>query len=210
MRSSGSTRSSLARAPVPLFVRVVGDDHPKACTGRRLLRRGLARETHRAAGLRPPPVLLDPFAPDPLSGADRPIVLRGGILVVDCSWNQLGARGGFPEPGGTGRRPPFRRRLPILIAANHQHYGRIAELNTVEAFAAALYLVDRRAEAASLLDGFPGGDGFLSLNRTRLDRYLRAQSADEVRDAERELYGHGDAEAADSRPATPPVHSSGG
>ena len=191
MRSSGSTRNPRADGAVPLLVRIVGDDHPKACTGRRLVRRGLARPVGRIDGLAPPPVLLDPFADEPLSGGDRARSAVAGFLVVDCSWNRLGARSGFAAEAGGGRARPARRRLPILIAANPQHYGRVAELNTVEAFAAALYLTARASAAARLLEGFPGGVEFLAVNRERLDRYARARSADEVRSAERELFGAG-------------------
>jgi len=186
MRSSGSTPNPPPRARVPLYVRVVGDDHPKACTGRRLLHRGLARRWSGRWGSSPP-VVLDPFAREPLSGADRIAVRRGGLLVVDCSWNRLSERGAFPAGAGSG--PMTRRRLPILVAANPQHYGRLAELNTVEAFAAALSVVGRPLEAQRVLQGFSGGDGFLAINGDRLVRYATARSADEVRDAEQALFG---------------------
>jgi pre-rRNA-processing protein TSR3 len=184
MRSSESTRSPSPRAALPLFVRVVGDDHPKACTGRRLLVRGLARAARHEPG-GPPPVVLDPFAAEPLSALDRIEARRGGLLVVDCSWNRLSARGKFPRDRNDGPH----RRLPILVAANPQHYGRVAELNTVEAFAAALYLLGRGEESESLLAGFAGGDGFLALNRQRLDRYREARDPEAVRIAERDLFG---------------------
>jgi pre-rRNA-processing protein TSR3 len=143
----------------------------------------------RIDGIYPPPIVLDPFAPEALSGADRSLALRGGLLVVDCSWNRLGLRGSFPEGGVPGRTRPLRRRLPILVAANPQHFGRVAELNTVEAFAAALYLTGRSADAARLLGGFPGGVEFLTLNRERLDRYARARSTEGIRAVEADLFG---------------------
>ena len=191
MRSSASTHSPRPRTPLRLFVRIVGDDHPKVCTGRRLLHRGLAR-AFRSEGRATAPVLLDPFARDPLSGADRDPARRGGLLVVDCSWNRLAVRGAFGGNDIGARDALVRRRLPILVAANPQHYGRVAELNTVEAFAAALHIVGRPQEAAETIAGFPGGEGFLALNRERLDRYSRTRSPSEVLAAERELFGPGD------------------
>ncbi|EQD39056.1 protein containing DUF367, partial [mine drainage metagenome] len=161
---------------IPLFLEVTGDDHPRACTGRRLLRRGLARSVERAGVVHPTPVVLDPYGHDPLSPADRAAAERGGVLAVDCSWNRVAARGGLP---GGRDGPGRRRRLPILVAANPQHYGRLAELNTVEALSAALYVLGHRAQAAALLEGFRGGGNFLEVNRSRLEAY--AASADRGR-----------------------------
>jgi pre-rRNA-processing protein TSR3 len=187
LRSSEDTPSPSPRPAIPLLLLLAGEDHPKACTGRRLLHRGLARPVRRIASLRPVPIVLDPHAADPLSAADRAAARRGGVLAVDCSWNRLEARGGLPglasDDGG------IHRRLPILVAANPQHFGRIAELNTVEALSAALYLLGQRAQAARLLDGFRGGDGFLTINQERLDFYASRRTADAVRVAERKLYG---------------------
>jgi pre-rRNA-processing protein TSR3 len=187
MRSSGSTPNRRPRPPVRLYLVLAGEDHPKACTGRRLLQRGLARKVRSADGVSPPPVVLDPYAPEPLGAPDRARAARGGILAVDCSWNRLAERGGFP--GAAGEEPGTRRRLPILIATNPQHYGRPAQLNTVEALAAALFLLGRRDDAARLLSGFRGSDAFLRVNAERLAEYARAADADEIRAAERRLFG---------------------
>ncbi len=119
--------------------------------------------------------------------ADRSHARRGGVLAVDCSWNRLASRGSLPGlPADDGG---IHRRLPILVAGNPQHFGRIAELNTVEALSAALYVLGQRTEAAHLLEGFRGGDGFLTINRERLDFYASRRTADAVRLAERRLYG---------------------
>ena len=187
MPSSGSTRSPRRSPSVRLYIALAREDHPKACTGRRLLRRGLAREVRQIDRISPAPVVLDPYAPDPLGRAERQLALRAGLLAVDCSWNRLTRRGGFPDAATPG--PALRRRLPILIATNPQHYGRPAQLNTVEALAAALYLVGRPGDAARLLEGFSGSDSFLRVNAERLDAYALARDADGVRAAERRLFG---------------------
>jgi pre-rRNA-processing protein TSR3 len=189
MRSSGSTRSPSPETAVPLFVFLVGEDHPKACTGRRLIHRGLAspRLQNGEGGRRP--IVLDPHAGRPLSRTDRPAVERGGLLAIDCSWNRIGDRGRLPASveARTGTLP--HRRLPILIAANPQHYGRPTELNTVEALAAATFLAAHAVQAEALLDGFRGGSQFLEINRERLEAYAAASDAEAVRSAERRLFG---------------------
>lgn len=187
MRSSQSTRNRSSDGPVRLFVVVTGEDHPKACTGRRLLRLGWATRwaADRPAG--PPPILLDPRANEILSPADRNLAVSGGILVVDCSWNRLGQRGGLdPRTTGTQRLP--RRRLPWLLAGNPQHYGRLGQLNTAEAFAGALWVLGETDLAARIAETFAGGPGFLQLNEQPLSVYSRTHSAAELRAAEQEFF----------------------
>ena|SRR5579863_1705345 len=191
MPSSGSTPNLPTSRPIRLLLEVVGDDHPKACTGRRLLHRGMAETWHPTGPRGPPPVLLDPYAKGSVSPADRSVAETGGLLVIDCSWNKLAERGRFSEGAGPGRRT-FRRRLPLLIAANPQHYGRLAELNTVEAFGAALYVLGRTDQARTLLESFHGGPAFLELNQERFARYAEADSSSAIEAAEAALFG-GDA-----------------
>lgn len=193
MRSSRSTRSPRRKGPLRLLLVLAGEDHPRACTGRRLLRWHRAARVPRSETTGPAPVVLDPYAPTPLSSADRGAAESGGVLAVDCSWNRLSARGEFPGPAedrATGPRPRApHRRLPILVAANPQHYGRIAQLNTAEALGAALYVLGRPDEAASVLAGFAGGVEFLTINRDRLERYRAAGTPAEITAAERALFG---------------------
>ncbi|MGA7477035.1 MAG: DUF367 domain-containing protein [Thermoplasmata archaeon] len=168
---------------------LAGEDHPKACTGRRLLRWGRVVAIAREGASFPAPIVLDPYAPTPLSGADREAAEGGGLLVVDCSWNRLASRGAFPGDDGRDRRHGTHRRLPVLIATNPQHYGRVAQLNTVEAFYAALYVLGRAEEAEGVIAGFAGGGEFLKVNRDRLDRYRDAVDPSDVTTAEKELFG---------------------
>ncbi len=185
MPSSRSTPNPSADPALPLFLLVVGDDHPKACTGRRLLHRGLVRSALRDVGPGGRPVLLDPYARTPLSRADLPSARSGGLLVVDCSWNRLADRRSLRPPSPVAAR----RRLPYLLAANPQHFGRLGELNTVEAFAAALVVLGREPEARRLIEGFHGGAAFLTINEARFDRYRAAPAAEDVVAAERAIWG---------------------
>ena len=171
-----------------LWLAVAEEDHPKACTGRRLLRRGLALPLGLERRPRHPPILLDPHAPVPLSPVDRAAAVTGGVLGVDCSWNRLRARGGYPpELAGLGRLR-VRRRLPLLLAANAQHYGRLAELNTAEALGAALFVLGEPDRARTVLDVFPGGDSFEALNAALLRAYAGCGSAEAVVAAEAEFF----------------------
>jgi pre-rRNA-processing protein TSR3 len=191
MGSSASTRSRSAE-PAPglanglaLYLVHAGEDHPRACTGRRLVRAGWAREIDARARPGFSPVVLDPYAPQPLSASDRDLARARGLLGVDCSWNRLSGRGRYPETIRWLDRLPRRRRLPLLRAANPQHYGRPSELTTAEAFGASLALLGEPDRASRLLDGFAGGSAFLDLNRSLLERYIACPNADEILRAER-------------------------
>jgi pre-rRNA-processing protein TSR3 len=189
MRSSANTPNPRRNGALRLLVVLAREDHPKACTGRRLLRWGRVAPVPWDDARSPTPVVLDPYAPTPLSTADRKVAEDGGVLVVDCSWNRLAARGTFPGARVAGRSHGVRRRLPFLIATNPQHYGRVAQLNTVEAFSAAAYLLGRGEQAAQLTEGFRGEEEFLPVNRDRLDRYRAATGPEGVREVERTLFG---------------------
>ena len=187
MRSSASTRNRSSDETLRLHLWVVGDDHPRACTGRRLVRAGLVQAVGRPA----PPfrgVLLDPHAATPLSPADR-TAARAGLAAVDCSWNRLARRGGYPT-GPFDRVPPSRRRrLPWLLAANPHHFGRVGELNTVEALAAALVVLGESDHARRLLDAVGANDALLRLNSLALAAYGTAADASAVQRAETDLFG---------------------
>ena len=188
MRSSGSTPSPRSERPVALWLLVAGEDHPKICTGRRLIRRRIALPLSPERPPRRSPLLLDPHAEEPLGPGDRPLAVEGGVLGIDCSWNRLGVRGGYPEAALWLRKVRTRRRLPWLVAANPQHFGRLGELNTAEAFAASLWLLGEPDRALSLIEAFPGGATFLQINRARLDAYSSARTEEALRAAEAELF----------------------
>lgn len=187
MRSSLSTPSRSTELAIPLFVWITGEDHPKACTGRRLLQRGLAKAWSASGAEGRAPIVLDPRAPDPLSPLDAQRARSSGLLVVDCSWNRLSDRGGFAKSLGRLSRFP-RRRLPWLLAGNPQHYGRLGELNTAEALASALEILGEPETARRLLDVFAGGPGFRALNARLLEAYRDARTVDELRARERDFF----------------------
>jgi pre-rRNA-processing protein TSR3 len=186
MPSSASTLSRSPKGTIPLLLLLAGEDHPKACTGRQLLRLGLARPLGptRARG-----ILLDPYAPEPLSLADGPAARRGGLAAIDCSWNRLSSRGEFPAAAQPVTHRAARRRLPWLFAGNAQHYGRLGQLNTAEAFAGARFVVGDSVGAADLGERVPGVASFLTLNHRLLDQYAACRTPEEIRRSEANAFG---------------------
>jgi len=133
--------------------------------------------------------VLDPYASAPLTVQDVRAAEAGGLVALDCSWNRLSSDRSEGRAAGPRFPPGIGRRLPMLVATNPQHFGRLGELNTAEALAAALYLLGRREQARALLEGFAGGRTFFEVNEERLDRYASRSGPEGVLAEERTLFG---------------------
>jgi pre-rRNA-processing protein TSR3 len=142
---------------------------PRKCSVKRLERSGLVRILSKISHIPRNSILLDPTAEQALSPADRP---ARSITVLDCSWEVLDT--------GAVRSWRKRRALPFLLAANPVNFGRPWRLSSVEAFAAALYILDEPEQAASVLGTQNWGCRFLELNCELLEDYAAAATSTEV------------------------------
>jgi pre-rRNA-processing protein TSR3 len=176
---------------VDLHVRYAGDDDPDKCTARKLARFDLA-DLHRSDRATPRGLVLDPHAERALSPADAD---ADALVALDCSWKSADA----DAFGLCGRH----RALPYLVAANPVNFGRPMRLTTVEAFAAALCILDERAHAERLLAKFTWGETFLALNDEPLRRYADCADSTAVVAVQREYLDRGreGAAGADGEPA---------
>lgn len=160
-------------ARVRLFVYEMKQDDPKKCTSRKLVQFHHASPIARSHHISKTAVVLNPLAETVLLSTDRTVAERGGIVVIDCSWNKI-SKGVFRRFRGTNRR------LPYLVAANPVHYGRIFELSSLEALAAALYIIGYQEQANRIVRVYKWGPVFLELNRHLLNEYRHARSSQEV------------------------------
>ncbi|MFW5896133.1 MAG: DUF367 family protein [archaeon] len=169
-----------------VHVRYEGDDDPEKCTARKLSRFELV-DLHRSNRATPYGVVLDPFAEQALSPADRSV---GDTLVaLDVSWETAEADG--VELAGEHRA------LPYLVAANPVNFGRPFRLTTVEALAAALIILGERDHAEDLLSKFTWGETFLELNDEPLRRYADCEDSSAVVAVQKEYLERGEDEEAD-------------
>ncbi|MHB9287586.1 DUF367 family protein [Halobacteriales archaeon Cl-PHB] len=154
-----------------LHVRYEGDDDPEKCTARRLAKFDHA-ELHDSPRTVPPGVVLNPFADQALSPADRENS-HNRLVALDCSWETAEAEA-FDLPG-------LQRALPFLVAANPVNYGNAFQLTTLEALAAGLVILGEREQAEEICEVVRWGETFLELNDEPLRRYANcADSADVV------------------------------
>lgn len=142
---------------------------PRRCTVRKLERFGLVRVVARVNRLPRNTLLLDPTAGQALSPADRN---PPSITVLDCSWQVL--------ESSAIRSLRYRRALPFLVATNPINFGRPFTLSSVEAFAAALYILGEGDQAMAILGKFSWGLRFFEVNEEPLHRYAAAKDSAEI------------------------------
>ncbi|HJH32401.1 MAG TPA: DUF367 family protein [Methanosarcinaceae archaeon] len=161
-----STRS------VKLYIYHARQCDPKKCTGKKLARFGLAHLFENIQAIPRGSILLDPMAEKALSPADS---TSRGITVLDCSWNEVERV--FPQ---LQMKKLQHRALPYLVAANPVNFGKPFKLNSVEAFAASLYILGYKEQASNILSKFNWGHTFLELNHEPLEDYSRAKDSREM------------------------------
>lgn len=142
---------------------------PKKCTVKKLERAGLIRIVRRISAIPRNSLLLDPTAEQALSPADRAIK---SITVLDCSWEVLDT--------GSLRSWRIRRALPFLVAANPVNFGKPCMLSSVEALAAALYILGEEQQAHDILGKVSWGIRFLEVNKEPLELYAAAKDSTDV------------------------------
>lgn len=155
------------RKPFTLKLHVLhlDQDDPKKCTSRKLKRFGLVQLHPSLKSVPIHSIKLDPYAETVLSAADREAILRSGLTVIDCSWNE--ATGVFKR-----LRLKNGRRLGVdFLAGNPINYSMPGKLSSVEALAASLIITGFFEEAEFLLSKFGWGHTFLELNKPLIDEF---------------------------------------
>jgi pre-rRNA-processing protein TSR3 len=158
---------------------------PGKCTGRKLVRRKLAEGVTGVRGLPRGAVVLDPRSIKALSAEDAKAARLRGIAALDCSWKQVEAT--YKRRDLTGVGPA--RALPFLLAANPLHYAQPLQLSTMEALAAALFILGEERQARELLASYTWGPQFEALNREPLAAYAACRTSGEVVAAQAEFAG---------------------
>jgi len=157
-----------------LFVYHANEDDPKKCSAKKLAKFGYVTLETKIRRTPKKAILLNPFAEKSISKEDQPIAEKNGILAVDCSWKNAEKSFDFLDKRCESRA------LPFLIAANPVNYGKPFKLSTLEAFAAALYILGEVEKANEILNLYKWGPHFLELNKEPLEDYRKADSSKEI------------------------------
>lgn len=147
---------------------------PRKCSALKLKRHNLVWIANQIRGLPRGAVVLNPFAKKAFSPADQERIEKKGLVALDLSWKHADDVKKFLNLKGASRC------LPYLIAANPVNYGKPTKLSTVEALAAALFIVGFEEHATRLLSVFKWGSTFISLNEELLKTYMHARDSGEI------------------------------
>ena len=153
---------------VNLKVLMLKQDDPRKCSAAKLVKFNLAKPVTRTTSRT---LILNPFSNKILLKSDKKLV--HSITGIDCSWNL--AVPAFQKPFSG-----ISRKLPPLLAGNPINYSKLNKLATVEALAAAVYILGESDLAHTLLQKFKWGTTFFELNKNLLQDYSKAQSESEI------------------------------
>jgi pre-rRNA-processing protein TSR3 len=142
---------------------------PRKCTVKKLEKAGLIRVVKKIRQIPRNTLLLDPTAEKALSPADRN---AASITVLDCSWEVVIT--------GAVNSWRIRRALPFLAAANPVNFGKPCVLSSVEALAAALFILGEEQQSRDILAKVSWGIRFLEVNAEPLSLYVTAKDSAEV------------------------------
>jgi len=165
---------------IPLGIYMVEQCDPKKCSAKKLVRLGFATGYTTMEHVPRRMVLLSPFSDKALSQEDLPFAKKYGLLVLDCSWHHVDEM--FPL---IKRRRPVARALPFLVPVNPVNFGHPGMLSTVEAMAAALIILGRRAAGERLMTIYNWGHNFMKVNEEPFREYEKAKTSLEVVKAQR-------------------------
>lgn len=152
-------------------------DDPNKCTASRLLKFKIAKEVRKV-----PPnfITLNPFSTTILTNEDRR--KYRGVCAIDCSWKLA------DNVIKISKKFSNTRKLPTLLAGNPTNYSKLGILSTVEAVAAALYIMNYKSLSRNILCKFRWGHTFLDLNINLLEEYSYAKDQQEVEKIEKEYF----------------------
>jgi len=167
---------------IKLFVYHANEDDPKKCSAKKMAKFGFVKLETNIRKLPKDCILLNPFAKKSISKEDLSTAKRHGILAVDCSWKNAESSFDFLIKKNRSRA------LPFVLAANPVNYGKALKLSTLEAFAAALYILGQKDRARELVKLYKWGSHFLELNKEPLEDYRRAKTSKEVIEAMKQYF----------------------
>ncbi|MET1159679.1 MAG: DUF367 family protein [Thermoprotei archaeon] len=164
-----------------IYVIYYREDDPRKNTSIKMVRYGYAILVH-AKRIRGNPVVLNPYSKNYLGLWLKCYAEKYGVVVVDASWKKLD-QNKFRGIKG------IHVKLPPLLPGNPINYGKPCILSSIEAVAAALYILGFKNYYEKLLGLYKWMKTFNDLNKDMLEDYSRAKTVDELQQVITDYWG---------------------
>lgn len=119
-----------------------------------------------------------------ISKEDIPQIIKSGLGVVDCSWNEIIQHDSVPIKQ---LRCRTHRLLPWLVAANQVNYGKPLHLNCAEAVIAGLWIAGFVDQAKELAEKLTYGEEFIRLNEEYMNKYMQCETSADVEKMQKDI-----------------------
>lgn len=161
-----------------IFYVYMNQDDPKKSTMKKLERYGIAikipvNKIHNK-------LYLTPYSNNFLLNSCKESFHEHGIVVIDGSWNRINTIENFKEKNG--------KKLPLLLPVNPVNYGKPGKLSSLEALAAALYIMDSRELAELVVSKYSWSQNFIKTNMEPLNDYAKCKSNEDCIEAQNNYF----------------------
>ena len=146
-----------------IFYVYLNQDDPKKSTMKKLERYGLA--THIPMNKIYNKLYLTPYSENFLLNSDKLFYEKTGIVVMDGSWNRINTIENIRAKNG--------RKLPLLLPVNPVNYGKPGKLSSLEALAAALYIMGYVDLSGEVVSKYSWAQNFIKTNIEPLNDYMK-------------------------------------
>ncbi|ARD85559.1 hypothetical protein FAD_1719 [Ferroplasma acidiphilum] len=152
-----------------IFYVYLSQDDPKKSTMKKLERYGLAIEIPLNKIYNK--LYLTPYSDNFLLNSNRILFEDKGIVVIDGSWNRINTIENIKGKNG--------KKLPLLLPVNPVNYGKPGKLSSLEALAAALYIMGYSELAGDVISKYSWAQNFIKTNINPLNDYMKCNSDEE-------------------------------
>ena len=146
-----------------IFYVYLGQDDPKKSTMKKLERYGLAIQIPLSKIYNK--LYLTPYSDSFLINSHRKLFEEKGLVVVDGSWNRINTIENLKGKNG--------KKLPLLLPVNPVNYGKPGKLSSLEALAAALYIMGYSELAENVISKYSWAQNFIKTNIDPLNDYMK-------------------------------------
>ena len=158
-----------------IFYVYLKQDDPKKSTMKKLERYNITKRIPLSKIYNK--LFLTPYSDNYILNKDRFIYEEKGIVVIDGSWNLINTIENIKSKNS--------RKLPLLLPVNPVNYGKPGKLSSLEALAAALFIMGYNDLAGNIISKYSWSQNFIKTNIEPLNDYIKCNSNEDCIEAEK-------------------------